>query len=152
MIKGIAGTATRMSNLEDKPACLASWMIHAPGQSPAWSHYLLTIIHLRELDGVPANIVVPGSSHEMMLVALDSEKSPKADDWDSIRMLSPINAEAQFFVGSDDDAVTLGEKCVLAICDGVMPAEPAFPGLGQQAWQKVVTDTAEHMRTGGRHE
>lgn len=152
VIKGIAGMATRMANLEEKPACLASWMIHAPGQSPAWSHYLLSIVHLRELDGVPAFIRLPGSSHEMMLAALDSGTSPKADDWDSLHALMPTNAEVQFFVGSDDDAVTLGEKCVQAICDGLMPAEPAFPDQGQKAWQKVVTDTAEHMRTGGRHE
>ena len=153
-IEGPAATAERMP-LTDirKPAeqaCLAAWLINAPGQSPAWSHYLLSVCHLRPIEGAPpAHIRIEGATHELILCALDSYRSPNIHDRESIHYLTPLNAEAQFIVATDEQATSLGEKAVRAICDGAMPAEAAFPQQGRDLWQGVVTKTAEHMLRGG---
>ena len=35
-------------------AHLAGWLVHAPGQSPAWEHYAVNVVHLRRGEGLPA--------------------------------------------------------------------------------------------------
>lgn len=153
-IEGPAATAERFPKVDPETpaqrATLAGWLIDAPGQAPAWRHYLLSVIHLRDMPGAPpARIRIAGATHELILCALDPLGNPSIHDRESIRPLTPLNAEAQFMVPTDEQAVSLAEKAVRAICDGVLPAEPAFPERGRQIWQAVVMSTAEHMRTGG---
>jgi hypothetical protein len=150
---GKAGTAVKIDEFEPRTwaesASLAGWLIEAPGQSPAWSHYGMSLVHLRPVEGAPDPVIrIPGATHEILLYALDSEANPKPNDRDSMRPLLPLNAECQFRVDSDDDAIDLLEGCVRAIVDGIMPAEPPFPNHGQIAWQNMVTRSAEHLRTG----
>jgi len=154
ILRGRAGTAERCSNLGPRTAAqqaaLAAWLIDAPGQSPAWRHYLVSIIHLRPIAGVPpAYIGMPGATHELLLCALDPHHRPNVDDPESLAPLLPVNAECQFAVDTDEQAIRLGELVVKAIVDGVYPAEPPFPQQGRGAWQQIVSETAEHLRTGG---
>lgn len=155
VIHGKAATAVRFLipdelSKPDEQATLAGWLIDAPGQSPAWRHYLLSVIHLRAIDGAPpASIRIAGATHELILCALDPARNPNLFDRETIVPLLPLNAEAQFRVETDAQAVSLAEKAARAICDGVLPAEPAFPGQGRDVWQAVVTNTAEHMTRGG---
>lgn len=151
-IRGQAGTAERFPKIEPKtPAQAASldgWLIDAPGQSPAWRHYVLSIIHLRPIPGAPpAHIRRPGATHELILCALDPLGNPSVHDVETIRHLTPLNAEVQF-AATDDLAIHVGELAVRAICDGFMPAEPAFPGQGQRDWERVIDTTLEHHRSG----
>ena len=153
-MRGAAGTAERFPKVEPKTpaqaASLARWLIEAPGQSPAWRHYLLSIIHLRPMLGAPpAHIRRPGATHELILCALDSERGPRVDDIETICYLTPLNALVQF-TATDEVAIHVGELAARAICDGYMPAEPAFPGQGQRDWEQAVDNTIEHHRT-GRH-
>lgn len=153
-IDGRAASADRIPILDRRTpaeeACLVSWLVDAPGQSPVWRHYLLSVCHLRPIDGAPpAHIRTPGATHELLLIALDPVGHPNVYDRESLRFLTPLNAEAQFIVDTDEQAVALAEKATRAICDGVMAAEPPFPHQGREIWQEVVTQTAEHLRTGG---
>lgn len=154
IIRGAAGIAERFTKIEPETpaqqATLAGWLINAPGQSPAWSHYLLSLIHLRPIDGAkPANIRIPGATHEIIVCALDPEKHPTVNVVESLCPLLPINAEAQFQVETDEQAIDLAEKCVTAVCNGFLPAEPPFQDYGRRMWQESVTASAEHARTGG---
>lgn len=155
-IDGRAATAERMPLVDIRAsaelACLVSWLICAPGQSPAWQHYLLSVCHLRPVAGAPpAHIRVAGATHELLICALNPLGNPNINDRESLRFLTPLNAEAQFVVDTDEQAVSLAEKATRAICDGAMPAEPPFPHAGRAMWQSCVTQTAEHIRTGGHH-
>lgn len=152
-IRGDAGVAVRCV-LPDPPrtpqegAALAMWLIDAPDQSPAWHHYMVSIVHLRPINGEEAVFRIHGATHEMILCAVDSGANPTAYDPETWHHLSPINAMCQFIVGDDEQAVRLGIGCVRAIVNGRLPAEPAFQRQGQQLWQHAVTRTAEHIRTG----
>ena len=68
-IIGRAGRAERCKLVPKTPAQaanLASWLIEAPGQSPAWSHYLLSVAHLRPIAGVdPPAKQFPEAEHEI---------------------------------------------------------------------------------------
>jgi hypothetical protein len=154
VVFGPRGTARQMPKFEcekpDEAATVSQWFIYAPGQSPAWSHYLLSICHLRDMDGVkPAEVVVEGATHELTLFALDSDQKPKFNDRNSLSALTPANAACQFIVDSDEQASELAFCMARAICLGDIPAEPMFQQAGQDQWQGVVSTTAEHIRTGG---
>lgn len=129
-------------------ATLGSWLIRAPGQAAAWEHYQLSVVHLRPIPGAPEAVIArPGSTHELLLVALDSSRHPTVDDLESLHHLVPINASVQF-ASTDNDALRLAEQAVMRVCDGQMPAEPAFPGAGQRLWTEAVDQTLAHYREG----
>ena len=95
----------------DQEATLAGWLIHAPGQSPAWSDYLLMLVHLRDLPGVPpATRKFPEAEYQMTLFALDPEGKPRADDAETWWPLTPFNAEVQFAGPTSDSQAMLGSR------------------------------------------
>ena len=149
--EGPCGTATEIIVTSDRnvdhSASLQAWLLHCPGQSVAWDHYLLCLIHLRDIKGQskPPTIRVPHATHEVMLVALDPGPKPTADDPESIRHLIPINVEEQFEVPSDELAVELLEMCVRAVLDGRLWAEPALSGQ-VEPWRIAVVRTSAHLR------
>src|SRR5882672_11318792 len=73
-------------------AGIGNWFIDAPGQSPAWRHYMLSAIHLRAIDGVkPAHLREPGATHEFMMMAMDPDKKPDPLNPESWSYLRPHN-------------------------------------------------------------
>lgn len=126
-------------------ACLGSWLIDAPGQSPAWRHYLLSVVHLRPVDGVPATIVVPHATHEIVVTALDPDRAPSVGDTDSWLMLVPVNVAEQVELPDDAAAVRLLRACAQAVVDGVLPAEPPLAGA-VEPWRTSLLRTAAHER------
>lgn len=151
-IVGECGTAEPIPLKHDsgpKSACLAAWLCFLPGQSPAWEHYMISVIHLRPVDGQPPNrIDYPGAEHELILVALDSGHNPRADDEETLMPLTPINFEQQFDGVGDDGAVQLCELAAQALVRGVLPAEPDFQ-FQKDAWRDSMRKTIQHMKTGG---
>jgi hypothetical protein len=152
-IIGRAGRAERCKLVPKTPAQaanLASWPIEAPGQSPAWSHYLLSVAHLRPMPGVdPPAKQFPEAEHEILLVALDPAIGPRADDQETWHHLIPANAAVQFGGATDEEAVRVLDLAAKAVCDGVLPAEPAFPRRGQEVWKRAIQETAAHVVFGG---
>lgn len=151
LIQGVAATAQEipLTNLHGAQlATLRAYLVHAPGQSPAWSHYLVGAIHLRPIPGErDANIIVPGATHELLVAALDPEPGPTIEDPETLRPLLPLNAQVQF-IGTDAQAIAICLGATRAICAGSMPAEPPFQQQGQAAWEALVANTLEHWRTG----
>lgn len=148
---GRAGVAIQilLGDLADpaQEATLAAWLIHAPGQSPAWSDYQVSVIHLRDIPGVPnARIGRAGATHEMVICALDPTYRPNARDHESRVPLLPMNAEIQF-TGTDEQAISLAELAARAICNGALPAEAPTRGQGQQIWRAAIDTSLEHMNT-----
>ena len=130
----------------DKSATLATWFLHCPGQSPAWSNYLLSVVHLRPIpDGSPPALQFPGATHEVMVVALNPEKNPKANDTETWYHLTPVNVAVQLVLESDEQAVELLYLAARAVVSGLLPAEPALAGA-KEPWQSTLVNTAAHMR------
>lgn len=150
--EGKAGVATNLI-FEDgdltgpsAEAQVAAWFIHAPGQSAAWDKYLLSIYHLRPIEGVKeATKLYPGITHEVLLAALNPEHNPNALDVQSWQYLRPINYITQVEVPGDEQARTLVDLLAIAIADGALWAEPPLSGQ-REPWDTSVMATTAHMR------
>lgn len=136
--------AERESSAEE--ATLAAWFITAPGQSPAWSHYLLSAIHLRPIEGVkPAVITVPRATHELLVIALDPGSRPVPTDSSSWRWLLPVNVCEQVELPGDESAVELARMAARAVVLGALPAEPPLSGA-VEPWRTSMVKTSAHLR------
>lgn len=149
-LRGPAGTAIELHPVEldrpDQAATLATWWLECPGQSPAWSHYVLSIIHLRPIPGVkPAHVRVPGATHEVMLLALDPAKEPRPDDTATWSFLRPHNLMEQVQLPGDTEAVEMLELCIPLVLDGRLWAEAPLAGQ-VEPWRTVLIKTAAHAR------
>lgn len=147
---GPAGSATEVIVDEpitpDQGGTVASWLLDCPGQSPAWRHYLLAVVHLRPIEGVPPAVVnVPHATHEVLLAALDPAHNPTPDDVTTFRHLTPLNAVEQVELPDDAAAATLLELAAHAVLAGQLPAEPRLAGA-REPWRTAMIKTSAHLR------
>jgi hypothetical protein len=149
---GPAGTATEVVGTlepDDPPdwrGTVATWFLDCPGQSPAWRHYLLFVIHLRPIEGVrPAEIRVPHATHEVYLFALDPQPGPTPMDVKAWRFLRPQNVMEQVQLPHDEAASELAGLAAKAVVEGKLPAEPPLSGA-KEPWRTSVLQTAAHLR------
>lgn len=149
--EGPAGSAVEVmivGELErpDWSATVSLWFITAPGQSPAWDKYLLSVVHLRDVPDVPpAKVNVPGATHEVMLRALDPTKHPTPLNADTWKHLIPINFVEQVQLPDDAAAKELVELAAVAVVRGVLWAEAPLAGQ-TEPWRTSILKTAAHLR------
>jgi hypothetical protein len=153
-VSGPYGTAVEViideHDTPDQTATVAAWFVNAPGQSPAWASYVLGVIHLRPIEGVrPADVRLPGATHEVLLYACEpahgGRAAPVAADPGTWRPMRPLNAVEQVELPDDDAAVELARLCALAIVHGDLPAEPALSGA-REPWHTSMIRTSAHLR------
>lgn len=151
--EGPAGTAVELVfppvEERDPPATaatVAGWFVRAPGQSPAWECYVVSVVHLRPIEGAPPAVVtVPRSTHELLVVALDPRLDPRPVDTGSWSFLRPVNVCEQAELPDDDAAVELCRLAARAIVAGVLPAEPMLAGA-VEPWRTSIVRTSAHLR------
>lgn len=102
---------------------LASWLIHVPTAHPAWSWYLLTVISLRDIPGMPpAYKQFTGADHEVLIYALDpAHPLPDPDDGDAkvpAKYLSPPNLVHQVGGATDEMMIDVIDLLAHAFVDG----------------------------------
>jgi hypothetical protein len=146
----MAGTATEVvvdqHDLPDTQATISLWFLECPGQTPFWDKFILAIIHLRPIKAVrAAHVSVPHATHEVLLVALDPDSDPRADDPDSWHHLLPVNVVEQIELPDDEAAAVLLGQCAAAVLDGHLWAEPPLSGQ-LEPWRTAVLKTAAHHR------
>jgi len=153
VLLGAAGTATRLhpdlagAERTEQAATVACWWLDCPGQSPAWRHYLLAVVHLRPIDGQEHDpvITVPGATHEVMVVALNPEANPDPEDTATWWFLRPHNVMEQIELPDDEAAIQLAEHAAHAVVKGVLWAEPPLSGQ-VEPWRTSILKTAAHLR------
>lgn len=132
---GLAGSARELlvtlepTDPRDYIASIGTWFIEAPGQSPAWRHFVLSAIHLRLIEGVkPPVIREAGATHEFMMLALDPAKNPEPLNPTTWSFLLPFNLEEQVTVYSDAAAAQILDLCASNVAHGHLWAEPPLSG------------------------
>lgn len=145
LLTGTAGQAERLpietfTDRLDGPASqtasLGAWLLRLPGQA-VWSHYQLTVIHLRDIPNVdPARKDYPEAQYEMMMYALNPERNPNVKDPESFQMLTPANWMKQFHEVTDEQAVHALEAMVDALVKGILPAEIQGWRGGKELWDQ----------------
>jgi hypothetical protein len=156
IVTGPFGTATEIDMATTTPgtpaqqASLACWFLHIPGAHPLWSRFLLSAVHLREVDGAPPAFKrFAGATHEMLVIALDPALEPRPDDVTTWRHLTPVNVVEQFAVNTDEDAIAITEALARACVDGLLLVEPEGILGAREQWTQTVSSTSEHLRLGG---
>lgn len=122
-------------------AAIDAWLIEAPWAHPAWHSYLLTLIHLRPIQGfAPPKLYLPLATHELILHALDP-----AGDRDGLvadgpgsrcRILTPANFGAQIVEVTDALARDRIRHVVELICAGTLSPDTDFTS----AWIALFGD------------
>lgn len=93
---------------DDRPPrelSVSSWIVRANYAHPIWSHYWIGCVALRNVEGwPPADIYLPGATHEVMVYALNPDHEPEVDGVP--RLLHPANFHGQF-IEPDDKAAAM---------------------------------------------
>ena len=129
-------------------ATLGCWILTIPGAHPWWHDYLLSIVHLRDIPGVPPAIKhFPEATHEIMLYALDPDVDPPdPDDGDNFhpKFLTPANLVEQIHGVTDEQARSITEKLGRAFVDGIASPDTDY----RSHTQKLLRNTIKHFTIG----
>ncbi|MBN9568729.1 MAG: hypothetical protein J0H79_14105 [Alphaproteobacteria bacterium] len=102
-------------------ASLAGWVIEAPWAHPVWHSYIIGLVHLRPLSGMPAAVInLPGATHQFWLWAANPERSReqflRGDA--ELPVLTPVNFSAQLLCADDESAMKTIKFAIGEICAG----------------------------------
>lgn len=101
------------------PACLHHEIIEAAWAHPVWSHYALSIVHLRDTDGAPpATKHFPEATHELVIAALD----PK----DNKTPPFPANYCGQFAFAEDHQAAAFARAVAMGVRSSAIHPDTDF--------------------------
>lgn len=149
-LTGGYGTAHRMPAhaYADRPATLDCWIITADCWHPAWSQYMLGLVHLADTPGAPpAKKRAPDATHELLVVALNPEHGPydaATARSDQLHHLTPVNIAEQF-TATDEQALRITRLCARAVVDGRLTPETGDAPTQIRAWWHArIRDTLEH--------
>ncbi|MFF8034895.1 hypothetical protein [Streptomyces sp. NPDC016626] len=146
---GPFGTARRVpsTNYHDsKPAGVDAWIITAPHAHPLWSQYMLAVVSLAGIPGLPDPVRhYPDATHELHVVALNPDHGPydaaRIGPPGTIHFLTPVNVAEQVTT-TDDQARALAARCAQAVVDGLLNPETAdAPDRIRAAWHTYIHHT-----------
>jgi hypothetical protein len=107
---------------------VAGWVLYAPWAHPVWPYHFLALLHLRELPGMPAaKILLPGATHEVLLMALDPGKTPDLVN-PLASHLKPLNYTGQFISVDDNVARAKCERAVDEVLSQRMSPDTDYRG------------------------
>jgi hypothetical protein len=119
---------------------VCSWILTHPQGHPLWTQYLLCVVRLRDdTPGFPPpHRQFQGSTHELLVVALNPDKGPP--------FLTPVNIVHQI-EGSDDEARLLAAYAAWGVTVGALWPETAdAPDRVRADWKSSLVKTLAHIR------
>jgi len=126
-------------------ASLVCWFIEAAWAHPIWHSYALSLVHLRQLEGFPENLIyLDGATHEMALFALDPKtpREPQVEGRAKLAALSPINFAAQFIEISDELALDRIKRTIQMILNRELSPDTDFI----RSWVRLFGDNMMRER------
>jgi len=119
-------------------ATVLGWLINGPGFHPFWSWWLLTVISLRDIPGVPpAKKQYALAEWELMILSLNPEfPPPDPDTLGGMHHLTPPDLVYQFHGVGEDRVHQLAHVAIDAICKGEMSPDQDY----RTAWKMFLDD------------
>lgn len=91
---------------EGHATCLRYVMLRRPDAHPIWHDYMMTLIHLRPVEGYPPAVLANSNcTHELMCYALDPNYDNQPTGPHEQRFLTPPNLVYQFEGLTDEQAL-----------------------------------------------
>lgn len=122
----MVATAARKPNWM---ATVGIWLLHAPDAHPSWEYYVIMLMHLRAVEGLPPpNKTVPLSEYAVTCVCLDPrEPVPNIEELENadgggLAVLLSMEFEAQFpaVPGGDAYAYEIIDDMAAAVVAGTL--------------------------------
>jgi len=86
--------------------------VYRPDAHPLWSHYQISLIHLRTPEGEPPAIKIrPEATHELVVVAIERSAGLDPADPDTFRPLLPLNLVVQLETTDEQATWLWGMLC-----------------------------------------
>lgn len=99
------GNVWDVDGVEGHPSCLRVVLLRFPEAHPMWHDYMLSLVHLRPIEGMPMPALhQPNSSHELICFALNPDVDNQPTSFDSFKVLTPMNLVFQFEGLTDEQA------------------------------------------------
>lgn len=124
-IQGPYGTGYRFdidfmfSQIGKRDNTLAMYAVHVPWANCMWEWFFIQHQNLIQIEGLPKlKFTRPGSTHEMVIFALDPKYRFDARKNPARYLLHPTNFCAQYTRASDAAAIDEIEQCVRDIVNG----------------------------------
>ena len=133
----------------DWAATLRSYQVNGIGFHPMWEWWLVVVVHLRAIDGVPPAVKsYPEAEYEFQIVSLDpAAPVPSPDELAAghrYRFLTPPDCVHQFHGVNDAQAADLVDLAVNAIVTRGVSPDSENRGF----WKLIIANTVEHMVLG----
>jgi hypothetical protein len=125
-----AWQAWRLEMRPEARAQIGSWLLECPFAHPVWSQWVLSLVHLRALEGLP---VAVGSGHSLAIFAVDPcyELGPEAGVTPRSLMSPPVVVDFATFGANDVRAV----ERVEALIEATMRRELSPDDDYQRRWE-----------------
>lgn len=131
---------------KDQDATVAAWLIEGPFH-PAWQHWLMSVVHLREIPGVkPAVKRYPEAAYEFLIASLHADGGHDPDQPQGWLWLQPLDVCEQFHGMGDGEAADMLRVFVGAVCDGIASPDSDY----RRFWQQQLDLAMQHAA--GRHQ
>lgn len=130
---------------QEQSASLIGYVLHGPWH-PFWHWWMVSVVHLRPIDGQAANKRYPEAEYEFMIVSIDPETPPDPAETfpQDVKYLTPIDVVEQFDGVSDDDARGICTAAVRAITQGGASPDQDY----RSWWADAIRHTVEHYKAG----
>lgn len=150
-VAGPHGIAEPFTN-PSAPATLCAYLITAPTFHPLWSQYVLCVVTLAPMPGLPPAVLkFPGATHELLVVSLNPEAGHRtvanlSEPDMQLSHLLPFNIVEQF-EATDTEMQSLAWLLCRAVVDGRLTPETAdAPTLIRGQWLTACVKTLAHER------
>ena len=128
------------------PAYLKGWLLEVPGAHPFWKFWMVSMIALREMPGVPPAIKdSPDMTHEFSIYTINPEVCPDPDPAANVHFfpfLHPADVLVQVRLPSDGQALALLRVGVTWAVDGLLSPDSDF----RSVWQQRIREEAQRMQ------
>lgn len=95
-----------------RSAALRGVLLHRPDAHPCWHTYVVSLVHLRPMEGIPLSPIDDDGTHEIAIIAIDPRCTPDPAVPATITPLHPANLIHQVRCGSDAAALVLFDAFV----------------------------------------
>jgi hypothetical protein len=133
------------------------WLLTGPWH-PLWPQFVLSVVSLRDVEGVPpAKLHFPGATHELLVLALNPDDGPTATVHTAQTLeqggfravgghLEPADVVHQF-TATDEEMLQLADLLCRACVDGhLTPSTDDARDRLREAWLSTCVKTLAHMR------
>ena len=125
-------------------ATLSQYLVHCPHLHAFWSYWWISLIHLRDMEGVgPAVRDFENAEHEISVYAQDPQLEPDPDVMDTARFLLPVDVNEQIQGLSDGEAVDVLKMLVERVIEGRLAPDSDFRRLWRPAIEDAVLELAK---------